>query len=79
MPAQVRRQLRNLRSRFLDAALTEELLSGVRCFANALGWMRLRDRHEFNILRRASAFSGCVGDLRSHTLQVLPNICHEEL
>ena len=50
MPAQIRGQLGNFRSRFLNAAFTEESLPGFNCLAHFLSRMRLGDRDQLNVI-----------------------------
>ncbi len=79
MPAKHRWQFRNLRSRFLDAAFTEELLSRVHCFANALGWMRLRDRHQLDRVSDATRLRRRSRNLFAHALDIFSDFAHAEL
>ena len=50
MPAQIRRQLRNFGAGFLNAAFAEQSLPGFNRLAHFLGWMRLRDRDQLNVI-----------------------------
>src|SRR5438309_5201411 len=56
MPAQVRRQLWNLYSRFLHATFAEQGLPGFIRLPHLLGWMRLRNRNKFDVINRTPSF-----------------------
>src|ERR1044072_1331391 len=73
MPAQVRWQLWNFRASFRDPALAEKCLAGLDCLAYLLGWVRFRDRHEFNFISRAISFCGCFRDSVANALKFFGN------
>ena len=76
MPAQVRRQQRNLCPRFLHAAFTEQRLSRSNCFADFLGVVRLRNRNKLDLINCATSFRRRLSDLFGNTGEVFSNRTH---
>jgi hypothetical protein len=54
-------------------------LSRVKCFANALGIVRLRDRHEFDVAHCPTGFGHRLRDLFAHTIKIFSDLGHAEL
>ena len=79
MPVDVRRQLRNLGARFLNAAFTEQSLPGFDRLLHFLSWMRLGDGDQLNVISRSARFRRGPGDLRPDALQIFRDRTHAEL
>jgi len=73
MPPQIRRQLRNFGSCFLDAAFTEQSLPSLNRLAHFLRWMRFRDREKLDLFGGATSFRCRLRDLLPNALEVLGN------
>src|SRR6266550_510221 len=78
VPAQARREQRDLGARLLHAAFAKQSLTSFIYRPHFLRVVRFGNRHELDIVRRAAFFFSCIGNLRSHMLQVLPNFLHAE-
>ena len=79
MPAGRGWQQWNLGARFLDAAFAEELLAGIKRSADFFGFVGFGNRHQLNIVGRATAFLRGLDDLRPNALEVFRDIFHEQL
>jgi hypothetical protein len=73
MPPQIRRQVRNFGSCFLDAAFTEQSLPSLNRLAHFLGWMSFRDRDKLDRFGGAPSFRCRLRDLLANALEVLGN------
>src|SRR6266576_3583504 len=78
MPSQAGREQRNFRARLLHPTFAKQSLTGLVRLVYFLGVVSFGNRHELDIVRRAAFFFSCIGNLRSHMLQVLRNFLHAE-
>src|SRR5437016_1308303 len=78
MPAQIRRQLRDFRSRFLNTTLAEQSLPSLDRLAHFVGWMCLRDRDELNFARSASNLRRRSRDLLAHARKIFRDRSHRK-
>ena len=74
MPAQVRRQFRNLRTRFLNTTFAKQSLSSLNRLAHFLSRMRLGDRNEFDLINCAPRLRGSLRDLFPHARNIFSDI-----
>src|SRR6267143_1791815 len=76
MPAQIRRQFRDFRSRFLNTTLAEQSLPSLDRLAYFLSRMRLCDGDKLNAPRSASNLRCRPRDLLAHPLEILRDRIH---
>ncbi len=76
MPPQIRWQLRNLHSRFLDAALTKQSMSPFNRFTDFLGIVRFRNCDELDLINCAASFRRCLRDSFANTFQIFLDFRH---
>ena len=79
MPSQIRRQLRNFYSRFLNTTFAKYTLSRLDRFSHPLGIVRLGDRDQFDRTRRATSFCRGPRDLFVHTREIFGNQVHRPI
>jgi hypothetical protein len=79
MPAQIRGQLGNFRSGFLNTTFTEETLPGFNRLAHFLSRMRFGDRNQFNVISRSARFRRRACDLLANALETFGDRTHVEL
>src|SRR2546422_10439090 len=78
MPPQIRRQLREFNSRFLNTTLAEQSLPSFNRLAHFVGWMCLRDPDELNLVRSASNLRRRSRDLLAHSLEIFNDRSHRK-
>lgn len=79
MPARRGGQQRNFRTRFLDATLAEQLLTGIESEPHLFGFVRFGNRDELDFVDRTTCLFRRVSDLGSDSLQVFSDVFHTEL
>jgi hypothetical protein len=70
MPADIRRQLWNLRTGFLHATFTKQNLPGFHRVAHFLCRMRLADRDQVNVISRSPRFRRRTCDLLANAVEI---------
>src|SRR5215472_16000620 len=76
VPTHAGRQLGNFSSRFLNTTLTEQSLPGLNRLAHFLRWVRLRDRHQLDVVSRTTALRCGQSDSFAHPFEILQDRIH---
>jgi len=79
MPPYTRWQLRDFYARFLDTTFPEQGLSCLNRLAHFVGWVRFRDRNQFDFINGTAGFCGRLPDLFAYTFQVFGDRSHTRL
>src|SRR5438045_1965387 len=79
MPARRRRKQRDFRARFLDAALAEELLTGIERGPDLFGVVGFGNRDQLDVVGRTRALVRRLADPRPDALEVLGDVLHVRL
>jgi len=78
MPAQIRRQLRNFRPRFLNTTLAEQSLPSLDRLTHFLGGMRLSYCDQLDFFGNSANSRGCLSDLFAHSLEIFSDRNHRK-
>src|SRR2546430_2261407 len=78
MPMQIRRQLTDFSSRFLNTTLAEESLPSLNRLTHLPRWMRLRNRDQSDPTSNAASFRRCVRDLLTNAPKIFGNRSHSK-
>src|SRR5437762_13320952 len=79
MPAQIRRQLRNFRPRFLNTTLAEQSLPSLDRLAHFFGRMRLSYCDQLDFFGNSASSRGCLSYLFAHAFEIFRDRVHAEL